>query len=270
MSYAQDNGYTPVSFETLMDELRVAVNSAFSTSYTEETFVGTNHYKYWYQLVQKVEENEVKTAEIFAKLSEYIASTNLRIQRPSVSLPGIIDSMEANGWIASVKRNTVEDAGTISICVNVDDGAEDYEEEKLEIANFIKQFVGAGMVTLGSEETDIVLSNGQEFTFKYFLPDKHPILLRVTITSSDNIQLSMPSDEDIRQQIFSQARARYRLGWDFEPQKYYTLDDLPAAATILLEYSLNDGGDWTDEVYEANFDDLLTFGVEDIEVLIDP
>lgn len=268
MSYAQDNGYTPVSFETLIDDLRLAINSAFSTSYTEETFVGSNWYKYWYQLVQKTQENEVKTSEIFTKLSEYIATTNLRIQRPSTSLPGIVDSFTAAGYTVAVKKNELVDAGTISICVEVDDEAEDYEEVKAEIAALILQFVGAGMVTLGSEETDLVLSNGQEFTFKYFLPDRHEVLLRATITTSDNTTVALPSDEDIRTLIHSQAMARYRLGWDFEPQRYINIDDLPAAATILLEYSLDDGSNWLDDVYEANFDDLFEFGVEDIEVLI--
>lgn len=269
MSFAQDNGYTPLTFAVIMASIRDAINVQFGTTYTEGTFIGTNWYKYFYVLVQKILENETKTAEIFVKLQEYIATTNLRIQRPSVSLPGIIDSFTANGWVASVKKNEEVDAGTVSICVNVDDGAEDYAEKKLEICNFLKNFVAAGMVFLGTETESITLSNGQEFDFSFFLPNPTPVLLRLTITSSDNQETVIPDDEEIRQAVFDNIAARYRLGWDFEPQRYFTQVDAPWAATILLEWSDDAGANWHPEVFEAEFDDLYTFGLEDISVLVD-
>lgn len=269
MSFAQDNGYTPVTFAEIMNFVREAINTQFGTTYTEGTFVGTNWYKYFYVLVQKVLENETKTAEIFLKLQEYFATTNLKIQRPSVSLPGIIDSFTANGWVASVKKNSVEDAGTVSICVDVDDGADDYAAKKLEICNFLKNFVAAGMVFTGSETESITLTNGQEFDFSYHLPDPTPVLLRLTLTSSDNQETVIPDDEEIRQTVFDNIAERYRLGWDFEPQRYFTQVDAPWAATILLEWSDDAGSTWSPDVFEAEFDDLYTFGLEDISVLVD-
>lgn len=269
MSFSADNGYVPVTFSEMMAAIREAINAEFGTSYTEGTFVGTNWYKYFYVLVQKVLENETKTAEIFTKLQEYIATTNEKIQRPSTSLPGIIDSFAANGYVASVKKNAVEDAGTVSVCVDVDDGAEDYAETKIEICEFLRDFVAAGMVFTGTEEESLTLSNGQEFDFAYHLPDKTPILLRATITSSDNQDMVIPNDEEIRQAIFDNIGERYRLGWDFEPQRYYTAADAPWSATILLEYSVDDGENWLSAVNEADFDELYTFGLEDITVLVD-
>lgn len=269
MSFAQDNGYTPVDFATMMSAIRESINTTFGLSYTEGTFIGTNWYKYFYVLVQKVLENETKTAEIFAKLQEYIETTNLRIQRPSISLPGIIDSFAAQGYIASVKKNLEADAGTVSVCVQVDSGAEDYAATRLEICNLLKDYVAAGMVFIGTEEEAITLSNGQEFDFKFSLPDPTPVLLRLTLTSSDNQDLAIPDDEAIRQVVFDNIAERYRLGWNFEPQRYYTQVDAPWAATILLEWSDDDGSNWHDEVFVAEFTDLFTFDLEDIAVLVD-
>lgn len=269
MSYAQDTGYVPVNFSTIMGQIREAINVQFSTSFTEGNFIGTNWYKYFYVLVQKALENETKTAEIFLRLQEYIASTNLRIQRPSVSLPGLIDSLGAQGYVASVKKNAEEDAGTVSICVDVDNGAEDYAATKLAICTFLKDFVAAGMVFTGSEEESLTLTNGQEFDFAYHLPDPTTVLLRLTLTSSDNQDRVVPDDEAIRQTVFDNINARYRLGWDFEPQRYFTQVDAPWAATILLEWSDDDGANWHDEVFEGEFDDKFEFDLDSIDVLVD-
>lgn len=270
MTFAQDNGYTPVTFNDLMGAIREAINAQFSLTYTEGTFIGTNWYKYFYVIVQKVLENETKTAEIFLKLQEYIATTNLRIQRPSVSLPGIIDSFTAYGYVASVKKPADDDAGKIYVCVDVDETADDYAETKLEIGNLLKDFVVGGMVFQGTEVESITLTNGQEFDFKYALPDRTPILLRLTLTSSNNQEVTLPGDEEIRQIVFDNINARYRLGWDFEPQRYFSQIDAPWAATILLEWSVDDGETWDDGVFAAAYDDLFTFGLEDIAVLVDP
>lgn len=270
MSYSQDAGYQPSSFDTLMSAVREAINTQFATTYTEGNFIGTNWYKYFYGLVQKVAENETKTSEIFLKLQEYIATTNLRIQRPSVSLPGIIDTFTAYGYVASVKANELVDAGTVSVCVDVDDTLPSYPVKKLEICNLLKDFVGAGMVFIGTETESIVLTNGQSFDFKFALPDYTPVLLRLTLTSSDNQNLVLPDDEEIRTTLFANIAERYRLGWDFEPQRYYTQVDAPWSATILLEWSDDAGANWYDEVFEAAFDDLFIFELDDITVLVDP
>jgi len=270
MSFSQENGYIPVTFGTVMEAIRANVNTQFGTAFTTETFVGTNWYKYFYTLVQRLLENETKTAEIFVKLQQYIETTNDSIQRPSVSLPGIIDSFTDNGYVASVKRNLIGDAGTISICVDTDSGAPDYAATKLEICNLIKDFVVAGLVSLGTEEELITLTNGQQFSFKFFLPDYTPVLLRVTLTASDNQLVTLPTDLVIRSTVFNNTNARYRLGWDFEPQRYYTQVDAPWASTILLEWSDDAGATWHDEVFEAAFDDLFTFSLEDIAVVVTP
>lgn len=271
MTYAQDNGYTPVDIPTLMDALRVRINTEFNTTYTAETFVGSNWYKFGYQVMQQVQTNEIKTSEIFLKLQEYIAQTNAKIQRPSVSNPGIIDSFESHGYVASVKKMIEADAGKIHICVDVDETAPTYAATRLAICQLIKDYVVGGVVSMGTESETIVLSNGQGFDFKFYLPSRTPVLLRLKLWTSDNTLLSTPSDEVIREQLFENISNRYRLGWNFEPQRYFeTISDAPWAESVLLEYSSDDGANWYSVVLSAQFDDLLTYSLEDIEVLINP
>lgn len=273
MSFTQEYGYAPATFTEVMEAIRVQLNTQFGTSFTAETFVGTNWYKYFYTLVQRVMENETKTSEIFIKLAQYIETTNKAIQRPSVSLPGLIDSFESRGYIASVKNNLLVDAGTISICVETDHTLPTYPATKLAINSLIRDFVVAGLVYIGTEVSQLTISNGQQFDFKFSLPVFTPIKLRLTLTSSDNQVVGLPNDESIRIALFNNINARYRLGWDFEPQRYYTLLDAPWAATILLEYGLWNGtsyGAFQSGVFQATFQDKLIFDLEDITVLVDP
>lgn len=273
MSYAQDNGYTPQTIAEIINSIRLQINSEFNTSYTEATFVGTKWYQFVYSVAQRMQQNETKASEIFQKLQQYISLTNDRIQRPSVSYPGLIESFESKGYRVSVKAQTEAEAGFISIAVDISetlpDGVTpnpDFEDEKLEVATLIKDFVAAGMIYLGDQVVNIVLPNGQPFDFKFFLPNKTPILLRLTADISDNNLIAVPDDETLRIQLFNQISARYRMGLDFEPQRYFNTTDAFWASDILLEYSLDAGTTWQSAVFEAEFDDLLTFGLEDITV----
>lgn len=268
MSFAQTNGYTPIAFQTLMDFVMSGVNDQFGTDYTSETFVGTNWYKYFYVLIQKVLETETKTAEIFQKLQQYIALTNEAIQRPSVSYPGLLESFDDAGFVAAVKPPSAMDAGKIYIAVDTDDGADDYPTKKLQINTLIKNFVAAGIVSQGSEASDITLSNGQEFTFAFNLPNKIPVLLRLTCVESENNLIAVPADEVLRQAIFDNIAARYRLGFNFEPQRYFTQSDALWAGSILLEWSDDAGSNFYSTIFDATYQDLYTFGLEDIEVVI--
>lgn len=272
MSFASDEGYVPVSFRTMMEAIMVGLNTQFNTGYTYETFEASNHYKYFYVLVQRALENENKTAEIFAKLQAYIVTTNERIQRPSVSNPGLIDTFANQAqtfdkpYIVSVKATEEADAGTVSVAVLVDDSSPTYiSEDKGNIARILNETIVAGMVTTGAESQNILLSNGQSFTYRWHLPNYIPTALRITVNISDNHPATVPDDEQIRNQLITNIAARYRLGWDFEPQRYYTQSDAPWASSIVLEYDI--GGAFETEVYEANFDDLLTFDLEEIEVV---
>lgn len=268
MGYAQDTGYTPLTIDAIMDSIRTNINSQFGTTYTAESFIGTNFYKYFYALAQDLQKNEVQTSEIFAKLQQYFVITNEKISRPVVTNPGLIEKLEAEGYIASVKKMIDADAGKINICVDVDDTDPDYADIKLDVATIIKDSTVAGAVTQGSEVQAIVLSNGQSFDFKYHLPDRKATKLKLTIVTSENNQVLIGNPDDTKLKLFNNIKARYRLGKNFEPERYFNIqDDAPWAESVLLEWSHDAGGTWSSAVYEAAFDDLFDFGLADIELV---
>lgn len=264
MGYAQESGYTPSSISTILESFRTNINTQFGTSYTAESFVGTNHYKYFYAAAQMYQENEVKTSEIFAKLQQYFAIMNALIFRPVNTPPGIIEKFASEGYVASAKKMIDADAGKINICVDVDETDDDYATTKLAINTLISQITVLGAVTQGSESSAIVLSNGQSFDFKYHLPNRIPVGLRLTITLSENNQNVIGAPDVTKSKLLANIAARYSLGKNFEPQKYFGLVDAPWAQSVLLEWTddVTDGEidptpTWHDEVYDAAFDDLF-------------
>lgn len=386
MGFASESGYTPLSIEAIMESLMDGINAQFGTAYTTETFVGTNAYKYFYALAQRIQSNEIKASEVFVFLQQYFDITNERIQRPVGTNPGVIEALEGEGYVASVKPTIEADAGKIFICVDVEDdhargvveitsyanlvsgtddsitvgatqfvaqagaatpgsgtfqaatsneataqsladqinahatagalveatvdgvevlirakargtggnsivleytdndtnvGAtvtgsgtleggvtadDDYDDLKLEVATIIKNSVSAGILTQGGEVENIVLSNGQDFDFRFALPNRQRTYLRLTLTLSDNNQVVIDSPEDVKQRLIHNIEAKYRLGRDFEPQRYFTTADAPWTSQVLLEWS-DDNSNWHDEIFEAEFDDLFTIDLADITLV---
>ena len=385
MSYSQENGYLPVTVDTIMASIMENINVQFQTTYTLDTFVGTNFYKYFYALAQRVQSGEVKTAEIFLKLQQFIAITNERISRPVNTSPGIIEKFKSLDYVASIKEMVLADAGKISIAVDVDDGVHalgdvtitsfanlisgtadivsingtnftaqsgavtpgastfraattnndtaislasqinahattsliikatalgakvvlrakqggtaanaytisitdngsvgatksgatltggtinpEYAATKIAIATLISQITVAGTVTQGSESTNVVISNGQSFAYKFFLPDRLPVKLRLTITTSENNQVIIETPDQIKSKLLANINARYWLGKNFEPQRYFSLVDAPWASQVVLQYSLDDGATYTTAIYDAEFDKLFDIGLADIELV---
>lgn len=267
MGYSEEQGYVPVSIQTIISACRLKINELFGTSYTTESFIGTNFYKFIYATAQRMQENEIKTSEIFLKLQQYINIVNERISRPVNTNPGIIEKFTAEGYVASVKPMIDTDAGKIHICVDVDDSADDYPQVKEAIGLLISQITVAGAVTQGTEVETIVLSNGQSFDFKFNLPDEIPIKLRLTVTLSENNQSLVGSPDDVKLLLIANINTRYRLGKNFEPQRYFTVNDAPWASQVLLEYSTDDGLTWDDDVYDADYDELFTYTLADVTLV---
>lgn len=267
MSFSSENGYIPLSVETIMSDIRERVNTQFGVSYTEETFAGTGFYQYFYPMVQRVQENEIKTSEIVQKIQEYFDVTNEIIQRPNTTPPGMYDYFLDAGWKISVKPIESGEEGEARICVDVDDSDPEYDEKKAEICELLKDCLAAGVVSVGTESEFVVIQNAQSFEFSFNLPDRIPTLLRVTLPLSDNNQFVIQSPEWIKEKILENIAAKYSLGLDFQPQRYLSLVDVPWAASILFEYSIDDGENWETGIYESEYDELLTFALGDIEIV---
>lgn len=386
MGFASESGYVPVSIETMMLTVMNNVNTQFGLSYTAETFIGTNFYKYYYALIQELQKSEIKTSEIFLKLQDYIAITNEAISRPAVTPGGLIETLSEAGYLASVKPPIDADAGKIFICVDLDDGVNasgsvtitshanlisgtddtvniagtvftaqsgpatlgtatfqattsnnvtaaslatqinahatagalvravangavvtitaiqggtggnalvlvytdndtnvgltvsgatltggttraEYAAEKLEVATIIKDSVAAGIVSQGTEVTSIVLNNAQSFDFKFNLPTKINVLLRLTTTLSENNQAVILSPEEVKDILIDNIAARYSLGKNFEPQRYFSLVDAPWASDVLLEYSIDNGVNYETEVYNSDYNVLFNVLLANITVI---
>lgn len=267
MSFSEENGYIPVPVDTIMGQFMVGINNEFGTTYTMETFAGTNFYKYFYAIAQLVQKNEVKTSEIFLKLQEYFRSTNERVLRPNTTAPGIIDYFQARGYLVSVKPPLDADAGKLFICVDVDETEDDYEDEKLLLCGYVKDCCVAGVISQGTETEEITLENLQSFEFKYNLPDRIPTLLKLTITQSENNQYVIENPDWIVARLLENIAAKYKLGMNFEPQRYFSIIDAPWAAAITLEYSIDDGENWETQVFESEYDELLTFDIDDVTLI---
>jgi hypothetical protein len=393
MPFSQEAGYTPATIETIMISIMNEINTQFGTSYTYETFVGTNFYKYFYALAQRLQENEVKTSEIFLKLQQYITLMNERISRPVVTSPGVVEKLGVEGYIASVKPMIEADAGKIHVCVDADDGIharglvtitnfanlvsgtddsitvgatvftaqvgaatpgagtfqaatsnsttatslaaqinahatagalvkaravgakveimaiaggtagnsialvytnndanvgatvsgatlsggddnEDYADIKEAICTLLSEITVAGAVTQGTESESIVLSNGQSFDFKYNLPNRIQVGLKLTITLSENNQVVIGNPDGTKSKLLENIATKYRLGRNFEPQKYFTVVDAPWASQVLLEYTtdvINDdvepGASYSSAVFDADYDDLFEVALERVELV---
>lgn len=273
MGFSQEAGYVPTDIETIMLSIMEGVNEEFGTSYTTETFVGTNFYKFYYALAQKLQENEVKTSEIMLKLQQYITLMNQKISRPVVTNPGLIEKFMTEGFVASVKPMVETDAGKINVAVDVDDTADDYAETKLEICTILKNSTVAGAVTQGTESETIVLSNGQAFDFKYHLPDRIETWLRLTVTLSENNQVVIGEPTETRIKLLQNIQARYQLGKNFEPQRYFSTSDAPWSSQVKLEWTHDDPSEpdpvWSSAVFDAEFDELFDIALERIELVED-
>lgn len=267
MGFSSENGYVPASIDAIISAIRVEINTQFGTAYTAESFVGTNHYKYYYSLAQRLQENEVKTSEIFLYLQQYFDVINARIQRPVGTAPGIIEALANEGYIASVKPSIEAEAGEIFICVDTDETDDEYAATKLEICTIIKDSVSAGIVSQGAQVETIVLTNGQAFDFKFALPDRITVLLRLTTTLSENNQVVIDAPEDVKLALLANITARYRLGKNFEPQTYFNTEDAPWTSDVLLEWSDDDGETWNSTVFDAEFDELFDIDLEDITLV---
>ena len=275
MSYTTVNGYTPKNLTQVMVLFMEGINEEFGTTYSAETFIGTNFYKYFYAAAQLVVANEVNFGEAFNKLRDYIRVSNERIQAPVTTKEGMVQFFAESELEISVSSVTSATAGTTAICVNLDEADEDYAEQKILALTLLSESVVAGAATSGDQSGAVVLENGQSFDFYFSLPDKTETLLKAEFTVSRNQSEYVETDEDITEKIFDkmneiQANGRklYSVGLDFEPSRYATSEMFPWASSITVTYSTNSGVSYTGDVFEAEFDDLLDIPLENIEVII--
>lgn len=268
MAYSE-GGYIPSDFEDILSRIIVRVNEEFGTDYTRQTFIGTNFYKCFYPLIQELISVEADFALAYAKLTDYIRSTNEMLAVSKTAEEALISVFKKNGYTVSLERNTLQNAGTIGLCVDVDSAAQDYAGIKADILELLKNNTVAGISFKGAERGFRTLSNGQDMEFAYDLPNKTDIYLKLTITLSNDTNILVDSEEEIKNKLIDNIGQMYALGRKFEPARYFTVSrDAPYAADILLEYKKEGEETYSSQVYQSKYTDLFVFAKNRLEVIM--
>jgi hypothetical protein len=260
MAWDLTNGYQPRTFDEIKAAMLAEVNLQFGTSYDEDTIVGTNEYKYFYGGIQLVMQAENYTAEITAKMTDYIRTANENINLPKSTIDGftqgLLRELELNSTIKDI--TTSGEAGYMFLVVDVDDGAVDYATTKQAIIDRMALWLTTGLFYNGAETGTKTALNGQTFTYKYALPTLIDVLVRITVTVSANAKTPILNENQIRDIFDANFALLYRLGLNFEPEKYLEIArDLPFASNILLEYSEDAGSTWDATLRTMAYDEKI-------------
>lgn len=268
MSFNLQNGYTPRDFDSIVSEFREAINNEYGQKMTAEQFKGSNWYKLIYSASQLVATAEGHTAELSNKLIDYIRKVDEEIQLVKSSVDGVMYHLKKDlDLVSSVKPSTASDAGNLYIAVDVDNTASDYAEKKQMILEKLKEYCTAGLYFTGAERGEVVASNGQPFTFGYDLPIIVDMQVKITPTISDNTTAFIQNSSQIKEKFLENFNSMYKLGLDFEPEKYLDIrNDLPFASKIKIEWSINEGSSWSEDVWKSAYNQKLN--LSNVEVVI--
>ncbi len=266
MTYTVTNGYSPRSYETILTECVHVVNEQFGTSYTNQSFTGTNLWKYLYATIQGLMTVENNIAELGVKLQDYIRTQNEELIIPTSSENGFTALLEREmGLIASFKpTESSADAGQIYLAIDIDNTAEDYAEKKQQIFNLMAEHLGAGLFYNGTEQGTVTELNGQSFNYAFDLPTETNLKVKIQVRVSENTNLFVETTNKIKEKFLANFAKAYRLGYDFEPQVYLCKDDLPFASEIKVTYQSN--GSYSGEVLNSAYDEKIIITENNVEV----
>lgn len=268
MSYTVTNGYAPRSYETILSECVSIVNSEFGTNYTNQSFTGTNLWKYLYATIQGLMTVENNIAELGVKLQDYIRTQNEELIIPTSSENGFTALLQKEmGLIASFKPiESSEEAGQIHLAIDIDKNSENYEIQKERIFNLMAEHLGAGLFYNGTEQGSVTELNGQTFNYAFDLPSETQLKIKIQVKISENTNLFVETPNKIKEKFINNFSKIYRLGYDFEPQVYLCKDDLPFASEIKVTYSTDGGSSYSGEVLNAMYDEKIIITENNVEV----
>lgn len=269
MSYTVTNGYAPRTYETILAECVAIVNQEFGTSYTTQSFVGTNLWKFLYTTIQGLMTVENNIAELGTKLQDYIRTQNEELIIPRSSPDGIMQIIKDElGLVSSIKPvDTAANAGLIYLAVDIDNTSADYADRKQQIFNLLHENMGAGLFYNGTETGSVTASNGQVFNYAFELPDEVPLKVKIQIRVSDNTTLFVETPAKIKEKFLANFAELYKLGYDFEPQIFLCRDrDLPFASEITISYSEDGGTTYETDIRDCAYNEKITIAPNDIEV----
>jgi hypothetical protein len=245
MAFDLQNGYQPRTFAEILDAFTTAVNTQFSTSYDTETIVGTEYYKFFYAGAQLVMQAEGQTAEISVRMTDYIRTANERINLPKSTVDGFIDAIKDElGYDCTIKNLTIPaEAGHLFLIVDIPTPV--LTPVKDSIIQRQHNYLTAGLYYEGAITGTKVAINGQVFDYAFDTPIAVNIDVRITAKISANAKTPILNIIQVAAIFDANFASLYKLGLDFEPEKYLEIArDLPFASDILTEYSEDAGATW--------------------------
>jgi hypothetical protein len=221
---------------------------------------------------QAATDNASTAASLALQINEH-ATVSLvikaRVVGSTVLLTAIHGGTAGNAYTLTYTDGDANVGATVSGAVFSGGAAaeDDYDAIRLELCTLISNLAVGGCTTVGTESEAIVLSNGQSFDFKYNLPVRMETHLRLTLTLSENNQVVVGDPDDTKALLLANIAEKYRLGKNFEPQRYFTVVDAPWAAIVLLEWSHDAGSTWSDDVYDAEYDELFECSLANVTLV---
>ena len=268
MPYNKSQGYMPRTANDIMESLRVRTNVYLGTNYTMQEFEGTNIYKITYPIMQEIMQSENNLSMIFSQYADYIKSVNERINAPAVVRDSIIRKINELGIDCSLKQLNPAEAGKIFLCCDINPDDSNYSYLVDRIGDIMLKNISAGTVSNGSVSVNKQLENGQVETFKFELPTKTSIKLKLTLQISRNNDEYIPTDNEAKEILLNNLNKYYKLGNDFEPEKYAEINrDFPCCSKVVLEYSLDGGTNWTEAVAQLSYNTKYITNAGDITIV---
>lgn len=268
MTYNVTNGYSPRDYETILAQCVQIVNEQFGTSYTSQSFTGTNLWKFLYATIQGLMTVENNIAELGVKLQDFIRTQNESLIIPRSSYDGIMQIIKDElGLVSSIKVvESASEAGQIHLAIDIDKNSEDYADRKAKIFKILHENMGAGLFYNGTEKGTVNASNGQVFNYAFDLPTETSLKIKIQVRVSENTTLFVETPNEIKNKFLANFAKFYRLGYDFEPQIFLCRDrDLPFASEINISYSTS-GSTYKTAILEAMYDEKFTIDPNNVEV----
>ncbi len=265
MSWSTD-GYTPDNFTTIQESYYNAFVSVYGYV-SQSRFNASRDYQAFYSSAQVDMYYQTQFAQIFDNVATYLKNTDINIQTPSTVPTRIVETIKNQlGFDAACEEMTLSTAGILRLAI-------DYEPNALTNLLIVEllatEFVVGGVYTEGDISEQYTISNGQTFTWAWTNGVEVPIMFRLKIQRSRNASSPYEYDPIIQAKFLNNFDEIYSIGLDIEPEKYLEIvRDLPWAAEIVTEYSLDDGSTWSDEVIKADYNSkyVASLEVADIEV----
>lgn len=259
-------GFIPDDFNTVIHKYYDAfVSMPGYESVSFSRFEASKEYETFYSSAQVDIGMQAAFSVTFEMLKAYIQSINFEISRPATVPTKIIESIKDQfGYVASVKKMTLADAGKMHIAIDYDDTG-----ENVEIAKLLSEVIVGGIVTDGNITQSTPIGDGISFDYKWTKMAHKTIKFRISIKKSKNSRFDADKPGDIVAKFLSNWDEEYTAGLDIEPETYFEIGrDAPYASRVLTEYSLDDGGTWSNDSFETVFSDLYipTIGEGDITI----